>query len=117
MAKYAIKMLSVKPEITEHGFSPAEAGWGDIGNGIVIPWYKIIIPQTFRGEYTLYLCECDICGVFRGMAIQDHDFGSLMDKLSFRSPEWVEWTKNMLDDLKAKGIIDFEIDAWPELVI
>ena len=113
MEKYNINMLAVRPEITEHGFSDAGPEWGMVDGKKVAQWYKIVIPQTFRGKYTLYLCEGDICGVFQDMAIQDHDFGSLMDKLSFRSPEWVDWTKNMLDDLKSKEIIDFEVEAWP----
>lgn len=108
--KYNIKMLDVKPEILDHGFDLAEQGWGNAE----CQWYKIIIPQTFRGKYTLYLCKGDICGVFQGMSTQDHEFDSFMDKLSFRSPEWVDWTKDKLDDLKAKGIIDFEVLAWPQ---
>ena len=108
MTNCKIKMLSVKPEITKHGFEEAEAGWGNEKN----KWYKIVIPQTFRGKYTLYLCSGDICGVFQGMSTQDLDFDQLIDKLSFRTPEAVEWTKNKLDDLKAKGIIDFEVEAW-----
>lgn len=108
MTDCRINMLDVKPEILEHGFSEAGPQWGNEHT----KWYKIIIPQTFRGTYTLYLCKGDICGTYHGMALQDHDFDSLMDKLSFRSPEAVEWTKNKLEDLKAKGIIDFEILSW-----
>ena len=100
-------MLDVKAEIVSQGFTKAE-GWG-AGK---IEWYKITIPQTFRGEYTLYLCKEDICGVFQGMSIQDLDFDRMMDKLAFKTPKAVEWTKNILDDLKAKGIINFEVETW-----
>lgn len=108
MANCKIKMLNVKPEITKHGFIEAGPEWG-AGK---IKWYKIVIPQNFRGRYTLYLCERDICGVFQGVSIQDHEFSSLMDKLAFRTPEAVEWTKCLLDGLKEKGIIDFEVEIW-----
>jgi hypothetical protein len=108
MTNCKIKMLAVRPEIIEYGFEKAGPEWG-AGK---TQWYKIIIPQSFRGKYTLYLCEGDICGVFQGMSTQDHDFDRLMDKLAFRSSEAVEWTKKLLDDLKAKGIIDFEVEAW-----
>ena len=108
MTNCRIKMLSVKPEILKYGFENAEVGWGDE----IIKWYKIVIPQTFRGIYTLYLCKGDICGVFQGMSTRDLDFEKLMDKLSFRTPEAVEWTKNLLDNLKEKDIIDFKVEAW-----
>ena len=108
--KYNIKMLDVRPEILDHGFVDAGDNWG----GGEDKWYKTIIPQTFRGTYTLYLCKGDICGTFQGMAIQDHDFDSLMDKLSFRTPEAVLWTRNMLNELKDGGIINFEELIWEE---
>lgn len=114
--KYEIKMLSVNPDIIKHGFVHAN-DWGIDENGVrVTDWYRIKIPQTFRGNYTLFLCYGDICGIFQGMSIQDHDLDSLMDKLSFRSPEWVQWTYDMLVGLRDKGIIDFEIIAWPGMV-
>lgn len=108
MTNCKIKMHDVKPEIVFHGFEEAESGWGNENT----KWYKTVIPQSFRGKYTLYLCHSDICGIFQGMSTQDLDFDKLMEKLAFRTPEAVEWTKNMLEDLKAKGIINFEIEAW-----
>ena len=107
-AKCNLKMKSVNPMILQHGFKKAPPEWGEGKT----QWYEIVIPQTFRGKYTLYLCDGDICGVFQGMAIQDHDFDSLMNKLAFRTPEAVEWTKNLLFGLKEKGIIDFDLISW-----
>jgi hypothetical protein len=105
MGNLNIVMKKVNPQIIDHGFSKAPNEWG---NGKV-QWYKTIIPQTFRGTYTLYLCEGDICGTFQGMSIQDHDFDSLMDKLSFKTPEAVKWTIDLLNSLKENGVIEFDI--------
>jgi hypothetical protein len=89
---FNIAMKKVTPKILEYGFTKASPEWGK-GE---IQWYKIVIPNTFRGKYMVYLCEKDICGIFQGMAIQDHEFSSLMDKLSFKSPECVKWTVDLL---------------------
>jgi len=104
MSKFNIVIKNVKPEILEHGFEKAPSEWGE-GK---VQWYKIVIPQTFRGKYILYICKGDICGVYQGMSIQDHDFDSLMDKLSFKTPKMVKWTIDMLNGLKDKKIIDFD---------
>ena len=104
MESYNIKMLDVKPEIVNYGFTKEGYEWGE-GK---CQWYSIFVPNTFRGKYTLYLCEGDICGVFQGMSVQDLDFDRFIDKLNFRTPEAVQWVKDMLNDLKDKGIINFE---------
>ncbi len=101
---YVIKMKKVTSQILQYGFTKAPKRWGE-GK---IQWYQIVIPQNFRGTYTLYLCEGDICGTFQGMAIQDHEFDSLMDKLSFKNPEAVKWTIDLLNNLKNKDVIDFD---------
>lgn len=107
-ANCKIKMKGVSPEIVEYGFQKAPLEWG---NG-KIQWYQIEIPQNFRGTYILYLCYGDICGVYQGMLIHDLNFDEFMDKLAFRTPEAVEWTKNLLFSLKEKGVIDFELISW-----
>jgi hypothetical protein len=107
-AKCDLKMKSVNPIILQHGFKKAPPEWGEGKT----QWYEITIPQTFRGTYTLYLCDGDICGVFQGQSVKGLDFDSFMDKLSFRTPEAVEWTKNLLYGLQKKGIIDFDLISW-----
>ena len=104
MPNFDIVLKKVTPKILDYGFTRAPNEWG---NGKV-QWYKIVIPQNFRGEYTLYLCEGDICGTFRGMAIQDHEFSGLMDKLNFKTPEAVKWTIDLLNNLKKNDVIDFD---------
>lgn len=90
-------MKSVSSEIVRNGFKKAN---GD--------YFSKIIPNDFRGVYTLYISNNDIGGVFQGMATQEHNLPSFINKLSFRTPEAAQSVIDLLESLKKDGIIDYD---------
>lgn len=108
--KCVIKMSRVNKSISDHGIKLNELWTKETGK----EWYSLFIPQTFRGQYELFLCSDDICGVYYGVNNYDYSFDRLMDKLGFRTPEAVAWTWRCLHELKSVGAIDFEVISWPD---
>jgi len=70
--------------------------------------YRKMIPQTFRGQYWLYICHDDIYGIFQGITTQEHELPSFLRKMRFRTPEAAQACIDLIKQLKTDGVIDFE---------
>jgi len=93
-----IRMLNVdKNKILNYGFTNSGDGW-----------YSKVIPQTFRGEYTLYISHDDIYGTFQGISIQEWNLDRFIDKLAYRTPDAAEELKKLLFQMKMDGAISYE---------
>jgi hypothetical protein len=93
-----IKMLSIdKSKIINYGFRQSENDW-----------FEKEIPQTFRGTYTLYICNIDIYGIFQGMSTHELELNQFIEKLNFKTPEAAQMVVELLNKMKSDGAINYE---------
>jgi hypothetical protein len=101
-----IKMKKVdENKLLEYGFKKQRdtADWINTEN-----WYEKVIPNSFRGTYTLCICSDAIYGVYQGIYDYELELDKFIDRLGFRSPDAAEGVKKLLADMKQNNTIDYD---------